>query len=110
VPDEPTPGEVDRAFQRFRLDTRDDLRAIHDLLGLVVRLDVYGSDQRAVDERLRAIREDLARIDTDHQAERKEAQEWRDRRDAARKWLIAGVLLPIGGLLIEIIFAVRGGK
>ena len=89
MPDEPTPGELDRAFQRFRLDTRDDLRAINERLDGLLRIDVYTADKAVSEERIRAAREDVARYDAENATDRRAAQEWRDRRDASRKWLIA---------------------
>ena len=112
--DDPTPGEIERALSQFREDHRDDLRDIRATVEATsrqaVNANVYRADQRLVEERLRAMREDLTRMDTDHAGERAAARAWRERLDERRKWLIAGVILPIGGLLVEIIFALRGGK
>jgi hypothetical protein len=114
VTDETTAAEVARELATWRQDVRDDFREVRDLIGATARnavaADVYRSDQQLTAERLQVMRADLDRMDKDHADERAAAQRWRDRLDDRRKWIIAGVILPIGGLLVEIIFALKGGK
>jgi hypothetical protein len=109
-----TPAEVDRALAQFRADVRDDLAELRTSIERVIRdsvtAPVYQADQRLTEERNRALRADLDRMQNEHAEERAAAIKWRERRDAGRRWLIAAVLLPVGGLLVEIIFAIRGGK
>ena len=106
---EPTPGEVARALDQFRRDVHDDFETLHSdlrdgLAGVKNRIifrDVYDADERRRQDELAALR---ATLDT----ERKAAQAWRDKRDANRKWLISAVVLPIGGVIVEIINLLKG--
>lgn len=98
--DEPTPGEVSRAIERLLLDNRDEHERLRRGLGHKVDRDVYEADKRRWDDRYDTIQTDLAR-------ERDDFQKWRDRRDEWRKWIIGLCILPVGGLIVEIISLLR---
>lgn len=109
---EPTPSEVQRELDRFRQDVRDDLVELrNDLATLKARIvfaDVYAANERRRDDAVTAVKESLARFETALTEDRKAARDWRERRDSNRKWLIAAVVLPIGGVIAELITALRG--
>jgi hypothetical protein len=109
-----TPGEIERALALFRADVRDDLgelrKTIEQLVRDSVTAAVYQADQRLAEERFRTLRADVDRESREHAAERAAAVGWRERRDAGRRWLIAAVLLPVGGLAVELITILRGAK
>lgn len=98
--DEPTPGEVSRAIERLLLDNRDEHDRLRHSLNHKVDRDVYDADMRRWEDRYGTLQANLA-------AERQAFQAWRDKRDAARKWLIGLVIVPIGGIVVELINLLR---
>lgn len=106
--DEPTPGEVSRAFAELRQDNRDEHERLRRGLTHKVDRQVYEADMRRWDDRYAQLRDDMRRQAEDHETERKAFQDWRDKRDQARKWIIASLILPIGGIVVEIISLLGG--
>jgi len=115
---EPTPGEVSRALDRFRADVHDDFddlrRDLRDgmsgVLAQIIGRDVYAANERRREEELSSLRQaitaqaDALRIQAEATSQERDAwQQWRDRRDANRKWIISAFLLPVGGIVVEII-------
>ncbi len=112
---EPTPGEVGRALDQFRRDVHDDFddlrRDLRDGLASVknrvIFRDTYAADELRRQGELQALRDGIKLARDAAAAERKAAQQWRDKRDSNRKWLIGAVLLPIGGVIVELINLIR---
>lgn len=116
---DPTASEVQRELDRLRQDTHDDfvdLRA--ELAGFKARVvfsDVYASNQLRRSDQIAVLREAINRIEAARKAEqekaeqeRTQAQADRDKRAANRKWYIAALIIPIGGIVVELINVLRG--
>jgi hypothetical protein len=112
---EPTPGKVSRALDRFRADVHADFedlrRDMRDgMAGVKVRIifrDVYDADELRRHGELQVLRDALKALTDSMTAERQIAQAWWERRGQNRKWLIAAVILPICGVLVEVINLLR---
>ncbi len=112
---DPTPGEIGRALDQFRRDVHDDFddlrRDLRDgqasVKTRIIFRDVYDADEHRRQGELQVMREAIALAREAAAAERKAAQQWRDKRDSNRKWLIGAVLLPIGGVIVELINLIR---
>lgn len=92
--DDITLAELARQLQAFRRDVHDDLADISRRLDAYVLREVYASDQRGQEARMKAI-EDRQKDDA--------AQ-----RQADRRWIISAILLPIVVLAVQVVLALRG--
>lgn len=106
--DEPTAGEVSRQLAELRADNRDEHSQIRASLRHKVDRPVYDADMRLWKERYDQLRADMKQQAEDHEAERKAFADWREKRDNARKWIIGGLILPVGGIVVEIISLMGG--
>ncbi|HET9893711.1 MAG TPA: hypothetical protein VFQ44_02010 [Streptosporangiaceae bacterium] len=112
---EPNASEVQRDLDRFRADVRDDLRDLRlefrtDLAahkGRVVYRDVYAANERRRDDEITALRKEIGEVSDDLDKEKQAADAREERRRANRKWVIAAIILPIGGIIAELWTAIR---
>ena len=105
--EDPTTGEIGRAIADMRQDNRDEHERLRRGLNHKLDREVYEADLRRWDDRYQALGESIRQQQRDNDNERKAFQEWREKRDAARKWIIGALILPLGGILVEIIDLIR---
>ena len=105
--DEPTAGEVSRQITAFQQSNRDDHERLRGSVAHKVDRDVYDADMRLWQDRWNGLKGDMKRQADADERERENAQKWRERRDANRKWYIAAIILPIGGIVVELINLLR---
>lgn len=92
LPEEITNAELARRLESFALDVRGDLAEITRRLDLYVLREVYAAEQKAIDNRILSLE-----------------SRWRDaddQRRSDRRWLIAGVILPLMSLLAMVLVGV----
>lgn len=90
MPDEPSLGEIARAVAR-----------VEQTLGRLVHTDVYNANRLADQER-------MARLEVDLRAERGEREKLEDRRASDRRWIVAAIVVPVAGLLLQLYLASKG--
>lgn len=88
-PEEITNAEIVRWLESFALDVRSDLAEITRRLDLYVLREVYAAEQKSIESRIYNL--ELRWKDAD------------DQRRSDRRWLIAGVILPLMSLLAMVL-------
>lgn len=87
-----TNAEIVRRLESFALDVRNDLAEITRRLDLYVLREVYAAEQKSIDSRISNL--ELRWREAD------------DQRRSDRRWLIAGVILPLMSLLAMVLVGV----
>lgn len=87
-----TNRELARRLESFALDVRSDLAEITRRLDLYVLREVYAAEQKSVDTRIANLENRWREAD--------------DQRRSDRRWLIAGVVLPLMSLLAMVLIGV----
>ena len=90
--EEITNRELARRIESFVLDVRGDLAEITRRLDLYVLREVYAAEQKSVDARIGNLESRWREAD--------------DQRRSDRRWLIAGVILPLMSLLAMVLIGV----
>lgn len=113
--DEPSLGELGRLIQALRGDVRDDMAQINARLDRLVSMDVYTVEKAAITKDIsdltKAVEQLAAKEERDVTAIREQRAADANRVTQTRRWLIAGVIVPILGFVIPVImFLVAGGK
>lgn len=89
---EPTNAEIVRRLESFVLDVRNDLAEITRRLDLYVLREVYAAEQKSIESRIHNLESRWREAD--------------DQRRSDRRWLIAGVILPLMSLLAMVLIGV----
>lgn len=114
MPDEPSLGELGRLIQALRGDVRDDMAGINSRLDRLVSADVYAAEKAAMETRINDIAKDLETANTKHTADVDKLHELRqkdaDRVTQTRRWLIASVIVPLFGIIVPLLVALKGVK
>lgn len=113
-PDEPSLGELGRLIQALRGDVRDDMANISSRLDRLVSADVYAAEKAALEKDISDLSKDVDRlsakqqqdINNIHEHHRKET----DRVTQTRRWLIATVIVPLFGIIVPLLVALKGAK
>lgn len=92
VPEEVTNAEIARRLESFVTDVRGDLSEITRRLDLYVLREVYSAEQKSIETRIFNLESRWREAD--------------DQRRADRRWLIAGVILPLMSLLAMVLIGV----
>lgn len=91
-----TNAEIVRRLETFALDVRGDLAEITRRLDLYVLREVYAAEQKSIETRIYSL--ELRWREADEQ------------RRSDRRWLIAGVVLPLMSLLAMVLIGVYQTK
>lgn len=90
MPDDPSLGEIARAVAR-----------IEQGLSKLVSTDVYTAHRLADQER-------MARLESDQKADRAERERSEEKAATLRRWVVAVVIIPIAGILLQLYMASKG--
>jgi hypothetical protein len=90
VPDVPTAAEIGRRLDDFKIEYREDRRDLQHQLNSLVSSGVYTADKSSLSAQIDALRKDI------------------ERRADSRKWLIAGVIVPLGIEIVTVYIALKG--
>ncbi|MFE7093288.1 hypothetical protein [Streptomyces erythrochromogenes] len=96
---DPTPWELLRAVQQLRDDLRADFAALASRLEQMVTKDVYAADQRAVEQRIGNLEDDLDEL---REQREREAADARTNRRLALSALVAPIVVA---LLVAVLLA-----
>jgi cytochrome c-type biogenesis protein CcmH/NrfG len=112
MPDNVTLGEVMRRLDDVRLDLKEDIRQLLQMLETKVSMERYQLEQLARDETARMI---LARIqaieesrEREQQQKREDEQRLADRRAADRRLIFTAIIAPVIMLFLTLYLSARG--
>ena len=112
MPHEVTLGEVMRRLDDVRLDLKEDIRQLQQMLDTKVSMERYQFENVARDEALRQV---LERIRSSEEAREQEQRQRRedeqrlaDRRAADRRLIFSALIAPIIMLFLTLYLSARG--
>jgi hypothetical protein len=112
--DEPSLGELGRLIQLMRGDIRDDMAQINSRLDRMVSTDVYGVEKAALEREIAEVKREVesarAQQVTDMESVRNQRTADAEKATQTRRWVFAGFVIPVLGLIIPIVFFLAGGK
>jgi hypothetical protein len=112
MPNEVTLGEVMRRLDDVRLDLKEDIRQLRQMLDTKVSMERYQLEQLARDETNRQILERIKSIEEarEQEARRRNEAEQRllDRRAADRRLIFSALIAPVIMLFLTLYLSARG--
>lgn len=112
MPDDITPGELDRRLDRLAAEVKDDLHAMTARLDGKVRTDVFKLEQGSQDARLASLSDRIASLEKARADDVARRAEDTKQRVADRRWLLAVLIFPVVLIVIstglQILLAVLG--
>lgn len=110
--DEVTLGEVMRRLDDVRLDLKEDIRQLRQMLDTKVSMERYQLEQLARDETLRQLLERIKSMedarDREIQRRRDEEQKLDERRASDRRLVFSALIAPVVMLFLTLYLSARG--